>query len=210
MGSTRQAIPYFRRWYALGALAALLILAGLFLIQQSRLREPKVAVETYFDCVDRRDAGCLASLTGEYERADSPTRAQMQEFVRTIFAPRLDGFKPVGEIEYETGLYPEAEAFGTRKYRHPDGREIYLVSSGRATEGKAVTWPNFASLVLAVCQTYAQKGEVPGSSVVLQRGLTDLKPQMERLGIRGAFLNTDQGERFYTWDEWIGRTAPKP
>lgn len=137
-------------------------------------------------------------------RARGLTRAKIAErFLKEVYAPALAGFVPEGNADISNGT-GNSRVYGTRAYRHPDGRKVEMMALAKTTASKAVVYPCLAQMVLAVAQA---KGGTGTANERIARGLSAVKPKMEAIGITGAILNSAEGSRFYAWDEWIGKYA---
>lgn len=104
-----------------GTGVAALVVCGLLLVQG--LRDPhRAAGARLFDCLDRRDAGCLMEFASAAERGRlGLSEASLQEFLDKYYGKKLEGFRRFDGIHYDELKFGW---MATQKYVGPDGRVV--------------------------------------------------------------------------------------
>lgn len=169
-------------------------------------------MRTFDACVRSADADCVYDVLAETEKQAGLSREGFRRFFHDVYAPRMAGYRPA-EFRVEPGMDADVQMAGDRAYRKASGEVVYIGASGSRTEAAAKVEAGVGTLLLGIFQTYKSSDHAGASltrsahsestSALWLRALEDLRPDLERAGLKGAFLKQGVEGRFVTWEAWI-------
>ncbi|MDQ2986611.1 MAG: hypothetical protein M3R13_07800 [Armatimonadota bacterium] len=188
------------------ALCLVMVGGAIFAYATRDRRTPQQrAVEGAIEAVSKRDADALFALISEEEKqASGITRENLRRYLNDYVLAGLGTLEPSGEIQ-PSEIVVTGSFSATRHFRTATGSIPIHFSSdtvGDHTRVSSAVW----SLLIA-----RMNSELSGASVPQGRGrmlfiidtLKRDKAAVEAVGIKGVLFMNDDGDRFFTWSEYI-------
>lgn len=163
--------------------------------------DPRQLLTQVAKSIEQRDyKSLLGALAPEERDLLNLDELALSEFMRRVFEPNLEGFRPTG-LTFEG---PDSDPAAIQTYEHPDGRRVQLIlPTIKTADGTYVVGLVFY-LTGAAMQAQAQKTaplDSPDAAAAMAKAFEEEMPVFTSLRIPGVVLYGNGKFTLETWEE---------
>lgn len=203
--------PLIRRSFLFVGGGLALFLAAVLLFRYTAKEETLLhAAETCMAAVERADARTLMRYIRDEEREIlALNETKLATFLTSFCQKRMQGFERIGEDE-RTALTGAGNLVLTRKYRHSDGREAYMMLTVMPSDHGPKLLNLVTEITFGTLSTYWPKEEDQRPPVVRgvfvnTKALEEAIADLETMPLEGMAITRATTMEFRSWRQTLER-----